>query len=165
MQFPLSGGLLLTSPQFVWSAIEILEFTCWEIEKPIITSPSGTSQDTVAESARRCMTDTLTGAGGRSGGQRAETERSVNPPTPLDIRLPMPSVSSQHLESLRHCIGTLKTSQVFVLNQKSVTDSYSPNLSSQACRWKCPFGSVKEHQAPCHHCTFGCLVSCDQVVD
>lgn len=32
-----------------------------------MTSPSGTSQETVAESALRCMTDTLTGAGGRSG--------------------------------------------------------------------------------------------------
>lgn len=41
--------------------------TCCEMEKPIMMSPSGTSQDTVAESARRCMTDTFTGAGGRSG--------------------------------------------------------------------------------------------------
>lgn len=40
-------------------------------------SPSGTSQDTVAESAFRCMTDTLTGAGGRSGGR--EHEEEMNP--------------------------------------------------------------------------------------
>lgn len=33
----------------------------------MMMSPSGTSQDTVAESALRCMTDILTGAGGRSG--------------------------------------------------------------------------------------------------
>lgn len=45
--------------------------TCCEMEKPIIMSPSGTSQDTVAESALRCMTDTLTGAGGRSRGKQA----------------------------------------------------------------------------------------------
>jgi len=49
-----------------------LGLTCCEIEKPIIISPSGTSQDTVAESARRCMTDTLTGAGGRSDGKETE---------------------------------------------------------------------------------------------
>lgn len=47
--------------------ISILALTCCKMEKPIITSPSGTSQDTVTESALRCMTDTLTGAGGRSG--------------------------------------------------------------------------------------------------
>lgn len=36
------------------------------MEKPMMMSPSGTSQDTVAESALRCITETLTGAGGRS---------------------------------------------------------------------------------------------------
>ena len=51
------------------------ERTCCETEKPMMMSPSGTSQDTVAESARRCMTDTLTGAGGRS--EREETGGSV----------------------------------------------------------------------------------------
>lgn len=73
------GGFL--SNLSMVSLIHIRGFTCCEIEKPIITSPSGTSQDIVAESARRCMTDTLTGAGGRSGGK--ETEGSVNPPTSL----------------------------------------------------------------------------------
>lgn len=53
--------------------IKGLGVTCCEIEKPIIMSPSGTSQDTVAESARRCMTETLTGAGGRSAGKKTET--------------------------------------------------------------------------------------------
>ncbi len=43
------------------------KYTCWEMENPMMMSPSGTSQDTVAESALRCMTETLTGAGGRSG--------------------------------------------------------------------------------------------------
>lgn len=49
------------------------------MEKPMIISPSGTSHDTVAESARRCMTDTLTGAGGRSEGEYKdkETERGL----------------------------------------------------------------------------------------
>ena len=51
--------------------LHLLLHTCWEIEKPMITSPSGTSQLTVAESALRWVTDTLTGAGGRSLG-RAE---------------------------------------------------------------------------------------------
>lgn len=44
-------------------------FTCCRTEKPIMMSPSGTSQVTVAESALRFMTDTLTGAGGRSAKQ------------------------------------------------------------------------------------------------
>lgn len=73
------------------------ELTCCEIENPIIMSPSGTSQDTVAESARRCMTDTLTGAGGRSGGKETGTEGSVNPPTSSHIILSMPSVFTPHL--------------------------------------------------------------------
>lgn len=54
---------------FPFFAFEVLRITCCEMEKPIIMSPSGTSHDIVAESARRCMTDTLTGAGGRSGGE------------------------------------------------------------------------------------------------
>lgn len=54
------------------------------MEKPIIISPSGTSQVTVAESARRFMTDTLTGAGGRSGREETETERCYSPFTFLD---------------------------------------------------------------------------------
>lgn len=73
--------------------------TCCEMEKPIIMSPSGTSQDTVAESARRCMTDTLTGAGGRSGGNETGTEGPVNPPTSSHIILFMPSVFTPHLVS------------------------------------------------------------------
>lgn len=40
----------------------------------MMMSPSGTSQDTVAESERRCVTDTLTGAGGRSEGEREQRE-------------------------------------------------------------------------------------------
>lgn len=58
---------LLTAPPPTPCYISILALTCCKMEKPIITSPSGTSQDTVTESALRCMTDTLTGAGGRSG--------------------------------------------------------------------------------------------------
>lgn len=98
----------------VWGYSATILLTCCEIEKPIIISPSGTSQETVAESARRCMTDTLTGAGGLSGRKETETEGSVNPPAPLDIRLPSPSVSTPHLERLKHCVGTLNAAQVFV---------------------------------------------------
>lgn len=79
--------------------IRSLGLTCCEMEKPIIISPSGTSQDTVAESARRFMTDTLTGAGGRSGGEETETERSVNLLAFLDIKLSMPPVSTLRLQS------------------------------------------------------------------
>lgn len=51
-------------------------------------SPSGTSQDTVAESARRCMTDTFTGAGGRSGGEEdMKTERLKSADEPESIRV------------------------------------------------------------------------------
>lgn len=39
----------------------------------MMISPSGTSQDTVAESDRSCVTDTLTGAGGRSAEETGET--------------------------------------------------------------------------------------------
>lgn len=45
------------------------------MEKPMIISPSGTSHDTVAESALKCMTDTLTGAGGRSEGEHRDKKK------------------------------------------------------------------------------------------
>lgn len=96
--------------------IRSLGLTCCEMEKPIIISPSGTSQNTVAESARRFMTDTLTGAGGRSGGKDTETEGSIKTPTSPDIKSSVPSVSTLHLEGLKHCVSTLNAPQVFVLS-------------------------------------------------
>lgn len=44
----------------------------------MMMSPSGTSQETVAESERRCMTDTLTGAGGRSEGERKQRDGAAS---------------------------------------------------------------------------------------
>ncbi len=94
--------------------IRNLGLTCCEMEKPIIISPSGTSQNTVAESARRFMTDTLTGAGGRSGGKKQKQRDLLR--HQLDIKLSMPSVSTLHLEGLKHCVSTLNAPQVFILN-------------------------------------------------
>lgn len=76
--------------------ITCLAGTCCEMEKPIIMSPSGTSQETFAESARRFMTETLMGAGGRSEGKKIETQASVN------TKLPSPSVPTQNTSGVTH---------------------------------------------------------------
>lgn len=60
----------------------------------MMMSPSGTSQDTVAESERRCMTETLTGAGGRSEREREQRDTAA-PLISLDIGSTSPSAPSK----------------------------------------------------------------------
>lgn len=75
-------------------------------------SPSGTSQDTVAESARRCMTETLTGAGGRSEGKKTETEGSGNPPTRYQIIHVICAHTAPGASQVLYCISITNSPQL-----------------------------------------------------
>lgn len=116
MQFSLFGWCPANLTVVFQIYITSLGLTCCEIEKPIIISPSGTSQDIVAESARRCMTDTLTGAGGRSEGKETKTEGSVNPPIYLDIQLFTPTTGV--------CFELKSYSQTHVVRNQEIQQYY-----------------------------------------